>query len=100
MEAVKNLRIVQNIFEERLPNEKFDIVELFLFSRPKNRKIFYIGKNRNNETTLFKHSKEDKVYYDVLHQNKMYSKLEIRKVDDLDSLVKIKKKERRNSNDN
>ena len=84
MEAVNNLRIVQNIFEERLPNEKFDIVELFLFSRPKNRKVFYIGKNRDNEATLFKHSKDDKVYYDVLHKNKMYSKFEMRKVDDLD----------------
>ena len=100
MEAVANLRIVESIFKEKLPNEKFDIVELFLFSRPRNRKVFYIGKNKDDETTLFKHSKDDKVYYDVLHKNRMYSKVEIRKVDDLDSLIKIKKKERRNFNAN
>lgn len=100
MEAVANLKIVQSIFEEKLPDEKFDLVELFLFSRPRNRKVFYIGKNRDNNNTLFKHSENDSVYYDVLNRNNMYHQIEMRGIDNLDCLMKKKKMERRYKNDN
>ena len=100
MEAVANLKIVQSIFEENLPDNHFDLIELFLFSRPRNRKVFYIGKNREGHNTLFKHADTDKVYYDVLNKNAMYQKIEMRKAYDLDYLVKEKKIERRYKNDN
>ena len=97
METVKNLKIVQDIFRKKLPNQKFDLIELFLFSRPRNSKVFYIGKNGDGDNTLFKHSPSDDVYYDVLDKNIMYKNVDAIKVKNLAYLMKI---ERSDKNDN
>lgn len=95
MEVVKNLKIVKEIFAEKLPNQKFDLMELLLFSTPYNRTVFFIGQNIEGKTTLFKHSKTDKVFYDVLDRNLMYDNNNISEVKNLEYLLIKEKKERR-----
>ena len=74
MKIIQNIKIMHQIFEEKLPNYKFDKVDMIFFSRPTNRKIFYIGNRSQDESdkTLFKHNDSDEWYYDILHKNQIY----------------------------
>lgn len=72
MKLIKNLKIVDRILHEKLPNHKFDRLDMLLFSTPKNMQIFFIGNKDDNTKTLFKHSSNDECYYDVLSDNGMY----------------------------
>lgn len=71
MKTIKNLKLVNSVLQQELPEYKFDKLDMLVLSD--NLKIFYIGNREDNTKTLFKHSDKDNgCYYDILNGNEMY----------------------------
>ena len=106
MGRIQNLKIVKEIFDEKLPDKKFSLIDYFIYSSDYNMRTHYIGqrKRNNNEpvqNSLFAHEDIDYYYYDVLDKDKqyirvytewVYSDKSCNKMENLKELVKEKKK--------
>ena len=106
MGRIQNLKIVKEIFEEKLPNTKFSLLDYFIYSSKHNMEIHYIGQRKSSikeelQNSLFVHEDIDYYYYDVLNNNKkyvrsytdwVYSDKSCNNIENLKELVNKKKK--------